>query len=107
MESSNLQILTEQCFVSDLILFRNRAMQPTSIFLRTQLNSTVWILMTSFIQAISVAPLQLHYYSEALLTQNGYCVRVSRCQSLKPKRHRQLRVKDLPKVPTWQCNLMR
>src|SRR6218665_1945412 len=24
------------------------------------------------------------------------------CRSLTPKRHRQLRVKDLPKVPTWR-----
>jgi len=24
------------------------------------------------------------------------------CQSFTPKRHRQLRVKDLPKVPTWR-----
>jgi len=24
------------------------------------------------------------------------------CRSFTPKRHRQLRVKDLPKVPTWQ-----
>jgi len=28
----------------------------------------------SFIQAISIAPLQVRYYSEALLTQHGYCV---------------------------------
>jgi len=32
----------------------------------------------SFIQVISIAPLQVHYYSEALPTQHGYCVRVSR-----------------------------
>src|SRR6218665_515141 len=32
----------------------------------------------SFIQAISIVPLQVHYYSEALPTQRGYCVRVSR-----------------------------
>ena len=29
----------------------------------------------SFIQAISI---QVHYYSEALLTQHGHCARVSR-----------------------------
>ena len=28
----------------------------------------------SFIQAISIAPLQVHYYSEALPTQHGYFV---------------------------------
>jgi len=32
----------------------------------------------SFIQAISIAPLQVLYYSEALLTQHGYCARISR-----------------------------
>jgi len=32
----------------------------------------------SFIHSISIAHLQVHYYSEALLTQQGYCVRVSR-----------------------------
>jgi len=32
----------------------------------------------SFIQAIFIAPLQVYYYSEALLTQHGYCVTVSR-----------------------------
>jgi len=32
----------------------------------------------SFIQAISTAPLLVHYYSEALPTQHGYCFGVSR-----------------------------
>ena len=40
----------------------------------------------SFVHAISIAPLQVHYYSVAL------------CQSFTPKRHRQLRANDLPKV---------
>jgi len=31
----------------------------------------------SFIQAISIAPLQVHYYSEALPTHHGYCVEAS------------------------------
>ena len=53
---------------------------------------------SSFIQAISDAPLQVHYYSEALPIQHGYCVGVC----LTSKRHRQLRVKDLPKVPAWR-----
>ena len=35
-------------------------------------------LFHSFIQAISIAPLQVHYYSETLQTQHGYCVGVSR-----------------------------
>src|SRR6218665_4136180 len=31
-----------------------------------------------FIQTISIAPLQVHFYSEALPTQHGYCAGVSR-----------------------------
>jgi len=31
-----------------------------------------------FIQAISIAALQVHYYSETIPTQHVYCVRVSR-----------------------------
>jgi len=31
----------------------------------------------SFIQAISIAPFQFHYYSDALPTQKGYCFGVS------------------------------
>jgi len=44
----------------------------------------------SFIQAISIAPLQVHCYSEALLTQNEYYVRVSHRSATGTKRHRQL-----------------
>ena len=54
----------------------------------------------SFFQDISIATLQVHYYSEALPTQHGYCVGVSWWHSI----HRQLRVKDLPKVPTWRLD---
>src|SRR6218665_281849 len=50
-----------------------------------------------FIPAISMVPLQVHYYSEALSTTARIL-----CRSFTPKRHRQLRVKDLPKVPTWR-----
>jgi len=46
----------------------------------------------SFIQAISVVPLQVHYYLEVLPTQHRHCVGVNT-----PKCHRQLRVTDLPK----------
>src|SRR6218665_3398818 len=52
--------------------------------------------VNSLIQVISIAPLLVHYYSKALPTQNGYC------RSFTPKRHRQLRMKNLPKVPTWR-----
>ena len=45
----------------------------------------------SFIPGISTAPLQVHYYSPRIL-----------CRSFTAKRHMQLRMKDLPKVPTWR-----
>ena len=49
----------------------------------------------SFIQDISIAPLQVHYYSEALpTTERCYSVGVNT-----PKRYRQLSVKDLFMVP--------
>ena len=51
----------------------------------------------SFILNISIAPLQVHYYSEALQLQHWYCVGVNM-----PKRYMQLWVKDLPKVLKWQ-----
>jgi len=35
-------------------------------------------IVLSFIQAISVAPLQVLYYSEVLPTQHGYCAEISR-----------------------------
>jgi len=38
-----------------------------------------------FIQAISIAPRLVHYYSEALPTHHGYIL----CRSFTPKRHRQ------------------
>jgi len=47
----------------------------------------------SFIQAISIVPLQAHYYISQIL-----------CGSFTPKRHRQLQLKDLPKVPTWRLD---
>src|SRR6218665_1743817 len=36
------------------------------------------VLTYSFIQAISIAPLQINYYSEALQTLQGHCVGISR-----------------------------
>ena len=39
---------------------------------------TCWKKENSFIQAISIAPLQVHFYSEGLPTQHGYCAEVSR-----------------------------
>src|SRR6218665_3110904 len=46
---------------------------------------------------IFIVPLQVHCYLEALLTTTRILCRISH-----PRRHRQLRVKDLPKVPTWR-----
>ena len=65
-------------------------MQPSNYSLGEIFATTNWdlekremtdSLIHSFIQAISIAPLQVHYYSEALptgSTQLGYCVGVSR-----------------------------
>src|SRR6218665_2222199 len=50
----------------------------------------------SFIHTISIAPLQVLYYSQALPTARILC------RNFPPKRQRQLRVKDVPKVPTWR-----
>jgi len=41
----------------------------------------------SFIQAISIEPLQVHYYSEVIPTPHGYCVVVS-CRSATGNRER-------------------
>jgi len=38
----------------------------------------LYVCIYVFIQSISLVPLQVHYYSEALPTQHGYCVGVSR-----------------------------
>src|SRR6218665_1267625 len=39
---------------------------------------TIEVTIHSFIQTISIAHLQVHYYSEALPTQHRYCAGVSR-----------------------------
>ena len=75
--------------------------QCTQVSSTLQKSNFLLLIIHSFIQATSIAPLQVHYYSEVLQTQHGYSVRVS-CRSFTPKRHRQLWVKDLPKVPTWR-----
>ena len=53
--------------------------------------------ITNAILDISIAPLQVHYYSEALPTTAWKCVGVNT-----PKRYRQLWAKGLPKVSTWR-----
>jgi len=63
-------------------------------FLKTRFehfNESIYSFIHTFIQAISIALLQVHYHSEALPTQHGYCVGVSR-------RIAQATAKDLPKV---------
>src|SRR6218665_3000485 len=52
----------------------------------------------SFILAISISPLQVLYYSEALPT-TACADTVSEFHA---EAHRQLQVKNLPKVPTWR-----
>jgi len=54
-------------------------------------------LIYSFILDISITPLQVHYY---ILRGAPDTARIL-CRSFTPKHHRQLWVKDLPKVPTW------
>src|SRR6218665_2416195 len=45
----------------------------------------------------SFTPLQVHYYSRSAPDKARIL-----CRSFTPKRHRQLQVKDLPKVPMWR-----
>src|SRR6218665_1177988 len=40
-------------------------------------NCSLYNTIYSFFQAISIAPLQVHYYSEALPTEHGYFIGVS------------------------------
>ena len=56
----------------------------------------MWVFIHSFILDISIVPLQVHYYSEVLPTQHGYCVGVSRRSA------QATASKGLPKVPTWR-----
>jgi len=44
----------------------------------TKYDDILRVFQSVYIQTISIAPLQVHYYSEALPTRHGYCVRVSR-----------------------------
>ena len=39
---------------------------------------SIYSFIHSFIQTIPIAPFQVHYYSEALSTQHGYCAGISR-----------------------------
>src|SRR6218665_3656605 len=41
-------------------------------------NAVINLFIHSFIHSISIAPLKVHFYSEALPTQHGYCAGVSR-----------------------------
>src|SRR6218665_2174081 len=51
----------------------------------------------SFIPAISIAPLQVLYYSEGAPDYS-----TDTALEFHAEAHRQLQVKDLPKVPTWR-----
>ena len=65
---------------------------------------SLWELFQALIHSVTQGPGYFysassgHYYSEALSTQHGSIL----CLSFTPKRRRQLRVKNLPKVPTWR-----
>src|SRR6218665_1443314 len=54
----------------------------------------------SFIPDISIATLQVYHYSEALPTT----ARILTVSEFHAEAHRQLQVKDLPKVPTWRLD---
>ena len=97
------------------------ALIPAGVDVLKMLNT--WELCTnafvhSFIQAISIAPLQVYYLGsqkvkitkpynylfnsfECLLRGAPDIARIL-CRSFTPKRHRQLRVKDSHKAPTWR-----
>ena|SRR6218665_1966912 len=51
-------------YLTPLRWLRNKMAAPTLHFIH------------SFIHSISIVPLQVHYHSEALPTQHGYCVGV-------------------------------
>src|SRR6218665_3784862 len=83
------------CYVTMLSL------QGFHCFIICLLRLSLPLLVSSlFIQAISVARLQANYHSEALQTQY---TDVSEFYAEAPQAT--TRVKDLPKVPTWQLKL--
>ena len=49
------------------------ARSPATISVSLIDRSNLFNCIQSFIQAMSIAPLQVHYYSEALPTQQGNC----------------------------------
>src|SRR6218665_120226 len=55
-----------------------QAFVHTAVSRRNIITDCKLMQQNSFIQTISIAPLEVHYYSEALTTQHGYCVGVSR-----------------------------
>src|SRR6218665_1210870 len=55
------------------------------------------------IRANSFRPFYSASSSPSLLRSTSDTARIL-CRSFTPKSHRQLRVKDLPKVPTWQLD---
>jgi len=46
--------------------------------MHTYIQTDIQAYIHSFIQTISIAPLQVHYYLEAPPTQHGYCAGISR-----------------------------
>jgi len=69
-----------------MVYYKIHSRQNTAIYIIPQLDLKISMqddisnLSLAFIQAISIAPLQVLYYSEALPTQHGYCAGIS-CQN--------------------------
>jgi len=50
----------------------------TCVIMFEYVHEYMYVCIYVFIQTISIAPLQAHYYSEALPSQHGYCAGISR-----------------------------
>jgi len=70
----DIRVYAYVCLPKSLILDLSNQMWRTHFKMLKSLSCAIY----SFSQAISIASLQVHYYSEALPTQHGYCVGVSR-----------------------------
>jgi|SRR6218665_441115 len=70
-----------KCHALEIATTRNKdSFETMASIVAPVTTEAVCIMITahSVIQTISIASLQVHYYSEALRTQHGYCIGVSR-----------------------------
>jgi len=67
-----------------------------------KIHSFIHFIHSSYFCSTSASPLLLRGAADTARITVIVSVIVILCQSFTLKRHRQLRVKDLPKVPTWQ-----